>query len=64
MFTKSVEIQLTLEDSGSPRATSLGFSINDETCEVAEVLNATVRSFIVTVYFFPSVSGASILFPL
>ena len=31
---KSVEIQLKLEDSGSPRATSLGYSINDETCEV------------------------------
>ena len=37
---------MTLEDSGSPRATSLGYSINDETCEVA------VRCFI---YFIPSV---------
>ena len=41
---KSVEIQLTLEDSGSPRATSLGYSINDETCEVTVVLNATYIS--------------------
>ena len=35
---KSVEIQLTLEDSGSELATSLGYSINDETCEVTLVL--------------------------
>ena len=46
MLLFHVEIQLTLEDSGSPRATSLGYSINDETCEVA------VRCFI---YFIPSV---------
>ena len=29
-----VYIQLTLEDSGSQRAKSLGFSVNDDTCEV------------------------------
>ena len=44
MLLLSVEIQLTLEDSGSPRATSLGYSINDETCEVTVVLNATYIS--------------------
>ena len=36
--SKSVKTQLTLEDSGSERATSLGYSINDETCEVAGIL--------------------------
>ena len=46
MLLLSVEIQLTLEDSGSPRATSLGYSINDETCEVAVPF---------CIYFIPSV---------
>ena len=68
--TKSVEIQLTLEDSGSPRATSLGFSINDETCEVAEVLNATSISSplhcasILTMKYPKTFPGPSILSPL
>ena len=31
---KPCEIQLTLEDSGDEKATSLGYSIGDETCEV------------------------------
>ena len=62
MLLLSVEIQLTLEDSGSPRATSLGYSINDETCEVA------VHCFLYFIYndyempkTFP---GAFILSPL
>ena len=33
-FSISFMIQLMLEDSGSPQATSLDFNINDETCEV------------------------------
>ena len=33
-FLRSFMIQLMLEDSGSPQATSLDFNINDETCEV------------------------------
>ena len=32
------EIQLTLEDSGDEKATSLGYSIGDETCEVTWIL--------------------------
>ena len=52
---KSVEIQLTLEDSGSQGATSLGYSINDETCEVAGtfMLHYSVLSFLYIDYKMP-----------
>ena len=69
-LTKSVKIQLTLEDSGSSRATSLGYSINDETCEVAVVLNATSISSplhcasILTMKYPKTFPGPSILSPL
>ena len=61
--SKSVEIQLTLEDSGSPRATSLGYSINDETCEVTGtfMLHCSVLFFL---YIYINFLGASILFSL